>query len=253
MKQRKIKFITAYDGTDYSGFQRQEKVPTIQGELETQLSRVLGEAIVVYASGRTDKGVHAMGQVCHFYTQSIVPTDKLAYILSSRLPRGILVHSFSEVTGDFDARKSACWKTYHYVIDNRRIPDLYTRRFRNHLREWLDVARMNEAAQYLLGTHDFTSFCSTKTHVVNRVRTVYRCEVTEVAGVVTVAVTGSGFLYNMVRIIVGTLIKVGLHRKNPQDILDILSAKDRSLAGPTWGPEGLCLMEVGYQEWRVNS
>lgn len=246
---KKIKLCIAYDGTDFSGFQRQPQQRTIQGELENALTLLTGEEVEIYGSGRTDAGVHARGQICHFETSSPIPAEKFAYILRNMLPRDIVAVSSEEVPPDFHARKSAFWKTYRYQIDARRVPDVFSRRYRTHLPYPVDFRLMRQAASDLLGTHDFTSFCSAKTEVNERVRTLYRCEVIPEEQGYAIEVTGSGFLYNMVRILVGTLVEVGRKRLDSAAIPAILAACDRRQAGPTMPPEGLILMEVGYTPW----
>ncbi|MBA4542324.1 MULTISPECIES: tRNA pseudouridine(38-40) synthase TruA [Thermoactinomyces] len=247
---KKIKLVIAYDGTDFSGFQAQPGQRTIQGTLQETLTRITGEPIEIYGSGRTDAGVHALGQVCHFETTSPIPVDKYPYILRRSLPRDILVLSAEEAASDFHARKSAYWKTYRYQTDRHRIPDLFERRFRTHLPYEVDQPAMQRAADRLVGTHDFTSFCSAKTVIEDRVRTIYRCEVGEDTHGFFIEVTGNGFLYNMVRIIAGTLYEVGRRNLDPEQIPAILEGRDRRLAGPTFPPEGLILLEVGYRPWQ---
>ncbi|PRZ13357.1 tRNA pseudouridine38-40 synthase [Laceyella sediminis] len=248
-KMKKIKLHISYDGTDFSGFQRQPGQRTIQAELENALTALMREKIEIHGSGRTDAGVHAQGQICHFVTSSPIPAEKIAYILRNMLPRDIVAVSSEEVPSDFHARKSAHWKTYRYQIDTRRAPDVFSRRYRTHLPYVVDFQAMREAAGYLVGTHDFTSLCSAKTQVEDRVRTIYRCEVIEEAHGYAIEVTGSGFLYNMVRILAGTLVEVGRKHIDPNAIPVILAARDRTKAGPTFPPEGLVLMEVGYTPW----
>lgn len=247
---RKIKLIVAYDGTDFSGFQRQPGQRTIQGTLEETLSRILGENIVVEGSGRTDAGVHALGQVCHFTTQNPIPAVRLPYVLRHSLPKDLLTVDGKEVDLDFHARKSAYWKTYRYQVDTEMIPRLHMRRFAYHIpNQSVELSRMQIASQHLIGTHDFTSFCSAKTEIEDKVRTIYRVQVWEENGYRYVEVTGSGFLYNMVRIIVGTLHEVGRGKIAPDDIPVIVQAVDRQAAGSTFPPEGLHLIEVGYRPW----
>jgi tRNA pseudouridine38-40 synthase len=249
-KMKKVKLVIAYDGTDFSGFQSQPGQRTIQGTLEETLSKITDEPIQIHGSGRTDAGVHALGQVCHFETNSPIPANKYPYILRRALPRDILVVSAEEVAFDFHARKSAFWKTYRYQTDMHRIPHLFERRFRMHFPHAVNLDAMREAAKHLVGTHDFTSFCSTKTVLEDRVRTIYRLEVGTDDRGCFIEVTGNGFLYNMVRIIAGTLFEVGRGKLKTQAIPDILKAKDRRLAGPTFPPEGLILIRVGYEPWQ---
>jgi tRNA pseudouridine38-40 synthase len=247
---KKIKLVIAYDGTDFSGFQAQPGQRTIQGTLQEVLTRITGEPIEIYGSGRTDAGVHALGQVCHFETTSPIPADKYRFILRRSLPKDIIVMSAEEAAPDFHARKSAFWKTYRYQTENHRIPNLFERRFRTHIPYEVDLVAMGRAARHLIGTHDFTSFCSAKTVIEDRVRTLYRCEVGEDERGFFIEVTGNGFLYNMVRIIAGTLYEVGRGKIDPDQIPAILDGRDRRLAGPTFPPEGLILLEVGYRPWK---
>jgi tRNA pseudouridine38-40 synthase len=248
---RKIKLTVAYDGTDFSGFQRQPSQRTIQGTLETTLTRILGEPTVVEGSGRTDAGVHALGQVCHFTTSNPIPVDRFPYVMRHTLPRDLVVVESVETDSDFHARKSAYWKTYRYQVDSERIPRLHMRRFSYHLPiEGIDLPTMQRAAEYLIGRHDFTSFCSAKTEIEDKVRTIYDIQVYEENGFRYVEVTGSGFLYNMVRILVGTLYEVGRGKLAVDNIPYILAACERQAAGPTFPPEGLHLVEVGYQIYK---
>jgi tRNA pseudouridine38-40 synthase len=247
---KKVKIVVAYDGTDFSGFQKQPGMRTVQGTLEETLFRLTGERIEIHGSGRTDAGVHALGQVCHFTTHHPIPPDKYAYILRRMLPNDLIVYSSEEVPLDFHARKSAHWKTYRYQITTRLVPNLFTRRFRTHWPEKVNLDRMKEAADYLIGTHDFTSFCSPKTPIEDKVRTLYQLDIYPDDEGYILEVTGNGFLYNMVRILVGTLVQVGKGRLHPSEIETILEAKDRQTAGPTAPPEGLILLEVGYAPWK---
>lgn len=248
---RKIKLIIAYDGTDFHGFQRQEDLRTVQGELEKVLSRILREEIVIEGSGRTDAGVHALGQVCHFITNKSVPVNRYPYILRHTLPSDIIAIASEEVPLDFHARKSAEWKAYRYQVETMSVPRLHMRRFSYHLPDKkLDLSLMQQAAAHLIGEHDFTSFCSAKTEVENKVRTIYDVKVWEEDHIRYVEVTGSGFLYNMVRIIVGTLHEVGKGKIEAVHIPQIIAAKDRQSAGTTFPPEGLHLVEVGYESIR---
>jgi tRNA pseudouridine38-40 synthase len=250
---RKLKLTIAYDGTDFSGFQRQPGLRTIQGELEKALTTLTGENTHLHGSGRTDAGVHAYGQVCHFETASPIPLEKYGYILRRMLPRDIVVRSVEAVSPEFDARKSAHWKTYRYQIETSPIPDVIHRRFRTHYPTEVDLHKIEEAAKALIGTHDFTSFCSVRTHVEDKVRTIYDLQIhKDVQGVLTFWVTGSGFLYNMVRIIVGTLFEVGRGKYSPDEMEKMLQARDRQVAGPTFPPEGLMLWQVGYHPWKAS-
>lgn len=247
---RNIQLVISYDGTDYHGFQRQPKQKTIQETIEVALSRLTKESVQIVGSGRTDRGVHALGQVCHFLTNSTIPAEKFAPILRDQLPNDILVLSSHEVPLSFHAQKDANWKTYRYQIETKTIPNLFERRFVTHLPYPLEVEQMQKAAKHLLGTHDFTAFCSAKTQVKNRVRTIYECKVQQIDQKVLIEVTGNGFLYNMVRIIAGTLYQVGRKKLPPRQIVDILQSRNRQLAGPTLPPGGLVLVRVGYTPWK---
>ncbi|WP_028777731.1 tRNA pseudouridine(38-40) synthase TruA [Shimazuella kribbensis] len=246
---RKIKLIIAYDGTDFSGFQRQPGRRTIQGVMEETLSRILGEEIIIEGSGRTDAGVHALGQVCHFVTTKPVPAGRFPYILRHTLPPDLIVADSEEVGADFHARKSAHWKTYRYQVETGAVPRLHMRRFAYHYpAPNINLSAMKQAAAHLIGKHDFTSFCSAKTEIEDKVRTIYDVTVWEEEAFRYVEVTGSGFLYNMVRIIVGTLHDVGKDKLKAKDIPQIIAACDRQAAGSTFPPEGLHLVKVGYKQ-----
>lgn len=241
-----MRAIVAYDGTDYSGFQAQPEVPTIQGELEAALQRVTGESITIFGSGRTDAGVHAKGQVIHFDTNCAIPLDKWAYVLNNQLPDAIIIQAVEEVDPSFHARFDVKVKEYRYCIDNGKTADLYRHRYALHIRHPLDELRMNQAASLLIGTHDFTSFCSAKTVVENKVRTIYDCRVEREGELVWVICRGNGFLYNMVRIIAGTLIEIGSGKRPVEEITRILSAADREQAGKTAEAKGLTMWAVTY-------
>lgn len=243
--------MIAYDGTDFHGFQRQRGLRTIQGVLEDTLKKITGVEHTIFGSGRTDAGVHAYGQVCHFDTKTPIPTERLSYILRRMLPRDIVVRSAEEADSSFHARKSCYWKTYRYQIETTPVPDLFFRRFRTHRPIQLDLERMKEASQYLVGTHDFTSFCSVHTDKENKVRTIYDLRLEkDTSGVITMWITGNGFLYNMVRIIMGTLFEVGRGSWQPNMVEKALDAMDRRAGGPTFPPEGLMLWQVSYQPWK---
>jgi len=249
--RRKIRLEFAYEGTHFHGFQRQSpEKRTVQGELERVLSRLTGESIVVYGSGRTDAGVHARAQVAHFETNSSIPVKRWPLILNQHLPPDIIVRRAEEAPADFHARYDAKAKEYRYWIDRGEVPHLWLRRFSWHVRYPLDVAAMREAAGHLVGTHDFTTFSSAKTPLENRVRTLYAIKVEETvmqeSPLLVVSVLGNGFLYNMVRIIVGTLVDVGRGRLAAAAIPELLAARDRTRAGMTAPPQGLILWQVLY-------
>lgn len=245
---KRVKLEIAYDGTNYCGWQLQPGQPTIEAALNKALSELLGEEIIVIGASRTDSGVHAYGNVAVFDTTSAIPADKICLAVNQRLPEDIRVQTSEEVSPEFHPRKTVSRKTYEYRIYNRRIVLPTQRLYVNHIYYELDVALMQKAAEYLVGEHDFKSFCSVKTQVLDTVRTIYQLEVSKNVDIITISVTGSGFLYNMVRIIAGTLIEIGRGAYPPERIKDILKGCDRSLAGPTALPQGLTLIGIEYPE-----
>ncbi|GEC92682.1 tRNA pseudouridine(38-40) synthase TruA [Brevibacillus brevis] len=243
---KRLRCVLAYDGTDFSGFQVQPDQVTVQGEIEAALKRVTGEDIQVFGSGRTDAGVHARGQVIHFDTSSNIPMDKWRFVLNNQLPDSIVIRTVEEVDASFHARFDVQVKEYRYCIDNNPVADVFRHRYADHVRFPLDVDAMQQAAHYLVGEHDFTSFCSAKTFVEDKVRTVYGLTVEKIGDEVWVTCRGNGFLYNMVRIIVGTLVEVGQGKRSPAELREILAACDREKAGKTAPAKGLTMWEVVY-------
>jgi tRNA pseudouridine38-40 synthase len=246
MAIRRIKLTIQYDGSRYSGWQIQPGKRTIQGEIVEALSDLVGVRTYVHGASRTDAGVSALGQVGLFEIDSPIPTENFADAISDRLPHEIVVTSAEEVSRDFDLLGSVKSKLYRYTI--------YTGRYRPVLRlnqcwhapKKLDVVAMNQAATLLVGTKDFKSFASAADRRESSVRTIFRCEVTAKDKWIYVNVEGDGFLYNMVRNIVGTLVDIGLGRWKPETISEILEAKDRTAAGRLAPPAGLCLMWIKY-------
>jgi tRNA pseudouridine38-40 synthase len=245
----------SYVGTAYCGFQSQPGLTTVQGVLEEALRVLTGEEIQVQASGRTDAGVHAREQVISFHTASRIPIERWSLALSSRLPADISAFRAYEAPMDFHARFSAKRKTYRYSIQRSRFVNVFHRNTRFHHPMPLDVSAMAAAAKHLEGEHSFTSFCSVKTAVGSHVRTIYEagvafepeeCPGDSSAGVIHIQLTGNGFLYNMVRIIAGTLIEVGEGKRHADDIPGILQACNRAAAGPTAMAHGLTLWSVSY-------
>jgi tRNA pseudouridine38-40 synthase len=243
---KRIKLEVAYDGTAYCGWQIQPQKPTIEAELNKALTQLLGEDIIVIGASRTDSGVHALGNVAVFDTGSRIPADKICLALNQRLPEDIRVQTSTQVPENFHPRKTESRKTYQYRILNRRIALPTERLYSYHIYYSLDISKMQEGAGYLLGEHDFKSFCSVKTQVLDTVRTIYQLSVDQDGDMITISVTGSGFLYNMVRIIAGTLIEVGRGAYPPERIKDILQACDRKNAGPTALAQGLTLIRIEY-------
>ena len=199
-------------------------------------------------ASRTDAGVHAKGNVAVFDTSARMPAEKISYALNTRLPEDIRIQESCEVAADFHPRFRKTVKTYEYKICNRRFPDPCTRLYSLFYYWDLDTEKMRQAAQYLVGTHDFTSFCTNKPEVTDRMRTIYSLDVLQDGEMITIRVCGNGFLYNMVRIITGTLLRVGSGMIKPEEIPAILDAKDRSRAGETARPHGLTLVKIEYPE-----
>jgi len=247
---KRIMLRVAYDGTEYCGWQQQPNGITVEGVLNCELSSLLKEEIEVIGASRTDAGVHAHGNVCVFDTKSRIPGEKFSSALNSYLPGDICVQESREVAPDFHPRHCECNKTYEYQIYNATFPNPLFRRYTHFLYRPLDVAAMQRAAGYLVGEHDFKSFCSVDTLAKTTVRRVDSIEVKEEKGAscgreIIIQVAGRGFLYNMVRIIAGTLIEVGRGQIPPERVKDILEVCDRQAAGPTAPACGLTL--VGYE------
>lgn len=243
---KRVKLVVAYDGTNYSGWQLQKNAVTIEQKLNEALSDLLKEDIVVTGASRTDAGVHSLGNVCVFDTNTRMPAEKISYALNTRLPEDIVVQHSCEVAEDFHPRAGKSSKTYEYRILNRDFRDP-TRRHNTYFYHYdLDVEAMQKAAAYLEGEHDFKSFCSVHAQVESTVRTIYSCTVSKDEDIIRIRVTGNGFLYNMVRIIAGTLIEVGAGKSKPEAILEMLAAADRQSAGPTAPAHGLTMIEIKY-------
>ena len=244
---KRIKLVVAYDGTNYCGWQVQPNGATIEGVLNDALSELLGEEIRVTGASRTDSGVHSLGNVAVFDTETRIPPEKISYALNQRLPEDIVVQDSSEVPAGWHPRHCSSRKTYEYRILNRRFP-LPTRRLDTYfVYRDLDLRKMQRAAGHLEGTHDFKSFCSVNTPVEDTVRTIYECSVEKAGDIITIRVTGSGFLYNMVRIIAGTLIQAGMGMLDPDKIPGILKARNREAAGPTAPAHGLTMIGIQYE------
>lgn len=244
---KRFKLVVAYDGTNYCGWQVQNNGKTIEGELNRCLSELLKEDITVIGASRTDSGVHGIGNVAVFDSETRIPGEKICYALNQRLPDDIVIQHSCEVANDFHPRYCDTVKTYEYKILNRKFQDPMHRLYSDFIHYPLDIKAMQEAATYIVGEHDFQSFCSAGAQVKSTVRTVYDLSVTkDCEDIVHIEITGNGFLYNMVRIIVGTLTRIGLGYGKPEDVKEIIEAKDRSKAGPTAPARGLMLKEIRY-------
>ena len=243
---RNLRLDICYDGTRYRGWQRLAGVDnTIQGKLEQALTRILGEPIELSGSGRTDAGAHALRQVANFHCSSAMSTGEILAQLRRYLPEDIGIYSCREVSERFHARLNAKTKTYRYRIWNSDTPCVFQRRFVPVLPQKLDVEAMERAAAHLLGEHDFSAFCAAKSKKKSTVRRIDAITITRVGEELQVDVTGNGFLYNMVRIMVGTLVEVGLHQRD-SDSIPALFGGNRAEAGALMSAQGLCLIEVTY-------
>jgi tRNA pseudouridine38-40 synthase len=245
---QRYKCIISYDGTDFSGYQVQPNKRTIQSVIEAVLEKMhKGRHVRISGSGRTDAGVHAKAQVIHFDSPLAIPTERWETALNTMLPDDISVLSVEKVNCTFHSRFDASGKEYRYVLSLSKKRDPFTRNYSYHYPYSLDIAAIEEACKYLLGTHDFSSFCSARTEVEDKVRTIDIIEVSCTGEQLTFRFIGNGFLYNMVRILVGTLIEVGSGKRVPGEIPDILKKKDRQFAGKTAPAQGLYLWKVFYE------
>lgn len=245
---RRIKLTVAYDGTNYSGWQVQQNAVTIEGVLNKALTKITGEEIAVIGASRTDAGVHAMGNVAVFDTESTIPGERFLYVLNQKMPEDIVVVASEEVALDWHPRHQNTLKTYEYRILNAKIPNPVKRLYSYYVSFDLDVALMCEGAKYLVGEHDFAGFCSVKTSAKTTIRTITDLQVRQEGNEIIIRVTGNGFLYNMVRIIAGVLIRVGRGYYPPEKVKALLEGKERTGEAVTAPPQGLCLMEIMYEK-----
>ena len=244
---KRIKCIVSYDGTNFHGFQIQPEGRTVQGEIERVLKKMhKGDDIRIYASGRTDAGVHAKGQVFHFDTSLSLTEEEWKRALNSQLPNDIVIREIKTVSQAFHARFSAVAKEYRYIVLYQKERDPFLVNYTHHHPYRLDIDKIKEAMQHIIGTHDFTSFSSAKTEIVDRVRTIDLFQLYEDGNQLIFRIRGDGFLYNMVRIIIGTMLDVGSGKLEPDDIPKIFAVKDRTRAGKTISPQGLYLWKVFY-------
>lgn len=244
----RIKATVAYDGTNFAGYQLQPGLRTIQSEIDKALAKIhKDQSIFSVASGRTDAGVHATGQVFHFDTPLSLEKDRWRLALNILLPKDIRIVKIEYVDEQFHARYSATGKTYQFIWSYVEVHSPFERNYAVHLTKGRpNVEKMKEASQYFIGTHDFTSFCSTKTATSNRIRTVRELTLTEKENTLIMTIEGDGFLYNMVRTIAGMLIAIGYNWNEPEDVKKIFALKDRKAAGKTAPAHGLYLVNVTY-------
>lgn len=241
-----IKLEIEYDGTNYHGWQKQKNSLTVQEIMEKAIGNITGEEIKLIGAGRTDAGVHARGQVANFHTNTRIPVERLPYAINSQLPPDIVVKSAEIVPEDFHARYSAKSKVYTYNIYNSKYLSPFYRNYSYFFPCNVLIPSMKKAAESFVGEHDFSAFMSSQSSVKNTVRTVKRLEITKEKDLITVEIEANGFLYNMVRIIAGTLLMVGIGKIEPSEIPDIIRSKDRKRAGPTLPANGLFLEKVIY-------
>ncbi|EMF0079266.1 tRNA pseudouridine(38-40) synthase TruA [Enterococcus hirae] len=247
----RYKAIIAYDGTHFNGFQKQPNGRTVQEEMEKTLKKMAnGKEITVFGSGRTDAGVHAMGQVIHFDYPEERPLERMRFALDTQSPEDIAVKAVEIVSDDFHARYLVKEKTYQFRVDIGKPRSPFRRHYASYFPYPLDLSKIQRALPDLIGTHDFTSFCASGSSIEDKVRTIYeaKMEVNETGDELLFTFRGNGFLYKMIRILVGTLLKIGNGRLSEDSIPEIIAKKDRNAAGPTAHPEGLYLYEVVYDQ-----
>ncbi len=244
----RVKVVLEYDGKGYSGWQRQENSNSVQAEVEKAIFKLTGNNITVHGAGRTDADVHALGQVFHFDTDEVIPAERYAAALNTKLPWDIRAISSELVDDEFHSRFDKNTKHYRYIIINRKRPIALDRHRAWHVTHKLDADLMREAAKYFLGEHDFAGFMAAHSDIEDTVRTIYTLDLTQNGNEITIDIEGSGFLRNMVRIIAGTLVKVGSGKIKPRDIPQIIESKDRNRAGVTAPGYGLYLVEVKYND-----
>ena len=243
---RNIKLTIEYDGKDFNGWQKQPTKLNIQGTIEQAKKQITGEDVELNASGITDAGVHALGQVANFKTNSQIPIEKFAIAINSKLKRSIVIKKAEEVDERFHSRLSCKKKTYRYIINNSPEGTAIYRNLETHIPQKLDLSQMKKAIKYFEGEHDFKAFKASGTSSKSSVRTIYKADIYQENEKIFIEITGNGFLYNMVRIIVGTLVEVGLGKIKPEKIIDIIQQGKRENAGKTFPPNGLYLLKVMY-------
>lgn len=245
---RNIRILLQYEGTRYQGWQKQQSTDnTIQSKLENLLEKMCGEPVAIQGSGRTDAGVHAQGQVANFHTNCEMSLEDMLLYINQYLPEDIAVTDIAEAAPRFHSRLNACGKHYEYLVWNRKVPDVFLRRYALFCPEKLDLEAMRQAAGYLLGEHDFQSFTSAKKGKKSTIRRIDSIEIYEENGLFHFCFKGNGFLYHMIRILMGTLLEVGQGTRKAEEVLQILDAKDRSFAGKLVPAKGLTLKEVYFK------
>ncbi len=243
---RNIKLTIEYDGTNFNGWQKQKDKRTVQDEVEQALGKILKEEVSITGSGRTDAGVHALAQVANFKTDKTIKPQELLFGINTMLPVDIVVTNVEETNEEFNSRNSAKKKHYRYVINNSKFPSALNANREYHFKYFLDIEAMQMAADDLVGTHDFKAFAAAGSTVKDTTRTIYLLKVNRLGDRVIIDVVGNGFLYNMVRIIVGTLLDIGSGKLDICVMKNMIETGDRALGGRTAGPEGLYLVDVEY-------
>ena len=244
---KNIKLTIEYDGKEFNGWQKQPNKLNIQGEIERAIKEITGEEVDLIGSGRTDAGVHSLGQVANFKTNSNLPIEKFAIALNTKLKQSIRIKKSEEVDERFHSRYNCKQKTYRYIINNGENASAIYRNLEYFVPNKLDIDKMRQAIKYFEGEHDFKGFKASGTSSKSSVREIYKTEIRKEGERIIIELTGNGFLYNMVRIIAGTLVDVGLGKINPIDIPEIILSKDRTKAGKTLPPYGLYLLKVEYK------
>jgi len=247
MVERNIKIIVKYLGTNYHGWQKQLGEKTIQGEIEKAAEEIFGERIYLIGSGRTDAGVHALGQTANFIVKHSIPKDRILYALNSKLPKDIRVVDSVEVPMEFHSRYDAIGKTYQYNIYNEKVLDPFIKDTTYFVPLKIDLNKIDRAKDLFIGEHDFKGFMSSGSSVENTIRNIYKVRMNEKNNIIKFNITGNGFLYNMVRIIIGTLVDIGRGKIKENDLKDIIESKNRKLSGHTARAEGLFLKKVYYE------
>ncbi|NCO32800.1 MAG: tRNA pseudouridine(38-40) synthase TruA [Armatimonadetes bacterium] len=247
MAVRHFKLTVEYEGTKFAGFQWQKDQRTVQGELEKTIAKVMQEPIRILGAGRTDAGVHATGQVIKFQTCNGIPVDRIPYALNAEMPSDIRIRRAEKTSAEFHPRYDAKSRRYAYLIDNKRFPSVLLRRVATHVPQRLDADRMQLAADYLVGTHNFASFeAAGSDRTGSSVRDLTLFRVRRDGSRIRMGVVANAFLYKMVRNMVGTLIQVGMGRVPSEHVGEIIESCNRKMAGPTAPPQGLCLVKVSY-------
>lgn len=245
---KNIKLKLEYDGANYCGWQKQknEKFITLQGTLEKAISNITKEKIEVIGASRTDSGVHAKGYICNFFTNTKIPPENLQKVINNNLPPDIVVLSSEEASSEFHSRFCSKGKTYEYTVLNSSQPIAIGRNYIFQFKDKLNIDNMKMASRYFIGTHDFSAFKTNGSSIKTSVRTISKFEINKKGDFIKFIITGDGFLYNMVRIMVGTLIEIGLNKREPEYIKYVIKSKDRTKAGKCVPSSGLCLKEVFY-------